>query len=73
MKVQLELALLELVIGEQRLVEPPVRIRIAFHQVMRVVAMDEEKIDPHAARRLSVRGVQNMGRQATGTRHKLLP
>jgi hypothetical protein len=65
-------AVLELVFIQQRLVHPAIGIGIAFADMVGVLAMHEQQIEPHAARRLAVHRIQYVRGQASNTRHKLL-
>ena len=58
-------AVLELVFVQQRLIHPAVGIGIAFGNMVRMVTMHEQQIQPHAARRLAMHGIEHVCRQAS--------
>ena len=54
---------------EQRLVGAAVGVGVGRQEVMAVVAVQHQQIEPHAGGRLAVHGVEDMGGQACFTRH----
>jgi hypothetical protein len=68
-KDQLIVAEMEMLALEQRPVRPPVGVGVSGQEVVAVVAMQHQQIEPQAGGRPAVHGIEDMGREARNPRH----